>query len=65
MVTNLGRTVITAGLNAIGLQKPSDVILSTLVCPTVIEAVIHSGFRPVLVDVEDNLHVSVRTLKSA
>lgn len=64
MVTNLGRTALTLGLKAIGLGKGSGVILPTVICPTVIRAVLQAGCRPILVDVERNLHLSVRELDS-
>lgn len=64
MATNLGRTALTLGLKAMGLGKGDKVILPTIVCPTVIKAVIKADCSPVLVDVENNLHISVRTLES-
>jgi dTDP-4-amino-4,6-dideoxygalactose transaminase len=64
MVTNLGRTALTLGLKAIGLEKGAGVILPTAICPTVIRAVLQADCRPILVDVERNLHVSVKTLDS-
>jgi dTDP-4-amino-4,6-dideoxygalactose transaminase len=64
MVTNLGRTALTLGLKAIGLEKGAGVILPTVICPTVIKAVLQAECRPILVDVEGNLHVSVRILDS-
>lgn len=64
MVTNLGRTALTLGLKAIGLEKGSGVILPTVICPTVIRAVLQADCRPILVDVERDLHISVRTLDS-
>jgi len=64
MVTNLGRTALTLGLKGIGLGRGSGVILPTVICPTVIRAVLQAGCRPILVDVERNLHVSVRILDS-
>jgi len=64
MVTNLGRTALTLGLKAIGLEKGAGVILPTVICPTVIRAVLQADCRPILVDVERNLHISVRILDS-
>ena len=64
MVTNQGRTALTAGLKAMGLEKGAGVILPTVICPTVIRAVLKANCRPILVDVEQNLHLSVRTLAS-
>ena len=64
MVTNLGRTALTLGLKAIGLGNGAGVILPTVICPTVIRAVLQADCRPILVDVERNLHLSVRILDS-
>jgi len=64
MVTNLGRTALTLGLKAIGLERGAGVILPTVICPTVIRAVLQADCRPILVDVERDLHISVRTLDS-
>jgi dTDP-4-amino-4,6-dideoxygalactose transaminase len=64
MVTNLGRTALTLGLKAIGLEKGAGVILPTVICSTVIKAVLQAECRPILVDVEKNLHVSVGILDS-
>jgi len=64
MVTNLGRTALTIGLKAIGLERGAGVILPGLICPTVIRAVLQAGCRPILVDVERNLHLSVKILSS-
>jgi len=65
IATNLGRTAITIGLRALGLKEGSGVILPTLVCVTAVEAVLAAGLRPILVDVERNLHVSIKTLDAA
>jgi len=62
MVANLGRTALTIGLKALGLKKGSGVILPAIICPTVIRSVLRADCRPILVDVEQNLHISVRTL---
>lgn len=64
MTTNLGRTALTAGLKAMGLERGAGVIVPTVICPTVIRAVLKADCRPILVDVERNLHLSVRTLAS-
>lgn len=62
MATNLGRTALTMGLKALGLSKGSRVILPAIICPTVIRSVLRADCRPILVDVEHNLHLSVRIL---
>jgi len=64
MVTNLGRTALMMGLKAIGLEKGAGVVLPTVICNTVIKAVLEVGCQPILADVEKNLHISVRTLTS-
>jgi dTDP-4-amino-4,6-dideoxygalactose transaminase len=64
MATNLGRTALTTGLKALGLERDAGVILPTVICPTVIRAVLKADCRPILVDVEEDLHLSVRTLTS-
>ena len=64
MLTNLGRTALTIGLKALELEKGSGVILPAIICPTVIRAVVKADCQPILVDVEENLHISVRTLTS-
>ena len=64
MVTNLGRTALKIGLKSIGLQKGAGVVLPTVICSTVIKAVIEAGCQPILADVENNLHISVKTLNS-
>jgi dTDP-4-amino-4,6-dideoxygalactose transaminase len=64
MLTNLGRTALIAGLKAAGLAG-KGVLIPTLVCPTVIHAVLKSGCRPVLADIEKNLHISDKTLEAA
>ena len=64
MATNLGRTALITGLKAMGLERGAGVILPTVICPTVIRAVLKADCRPILVDVERNLHLSVRTLAS-
>jgi len=64
LLTNLGRTSLIAGLKAADLAG-HGVLIPTLVCPTVIRSVLKAGCRPVLADVEDNLHVSAKTLEAA
>ncbi|OQX27652.1 MAG: hypothetical protein BWK80_04265, partial [Desulfobacteraceae bacterium IS3] len=64
LLTNLGRTSLIAGLKAADLAG-HGVLIPTLVCPTVIRSVLKVGCRPVLADVEDNLHVSAKTLEAA
>ncbi len=64
MLTNMGRTALIAGLKAAGLTG-QGVLIPTLVCPTVIRSVLQVGCVPILADVEENLHLSVKTLDAA
>jgi dTDP-4-amino-4,6-dideoxygalactose transaminase len=64
MVTNLGRTALKIGLKAIGLREGAGVVLPTVICNTVIRAVLEVGCQPILADVEKDLHISVKTLNS-
>jgi dTDP-4-amino-4,6-dideoxygalactose transaminase len=64
LVTNLGRTALKVGLKAMGLEKGSRIILPAIICSTVIRSIIEAGYKPILVDVEENLHVSVNRLTS-
>jgi len=64
MLTNMGRTALIAGLKAAGLTG-QGVLIPTLVCPTVIRSVLQAGCVPILADVEENLHLSVKTLDAA
>jgi dTDP-4-amino-4,6-dideoxygalactose transaminase len=49
--TELGRTALRLGLAALGLGRGDGVIVPALVCPTVVNAIIMAGCRPVFSDV--------------
>jgi dTDP-4-amino-4,6-dideoxygalactose transaminase len=63
LMTNLGRTALIIGLKTLDLRKDDRIIVPDIVCPTVIKAILASDCRPILVDVEKNLHLSVRILE--
>jgi perosamine synthetase len=48
-----GRTAIYASLKALGIGEGDEVIVQSLVCPSVIEAILRTGARPALVDIEE------------
>lgn len=57
LVTNLGRTALIVGLKALGLKDNSGVILPTVICKTVLDSVLRAGLRPILVDINTDLHM--------
>ena len=59
---NLGRTALKAGLKALPFPENTEILIPDIVCPTVICTILKAGYRPVLCDVENDLHVSVRTM---
>lgn len=59
---SLGRTALKAGLNALPFAENSRILIPDIVCPTVIYTILKAGYRPLLCDVEDDLHISVRTI---
>ncbi|MEZ4526367.1 MAG: DegT/DnrJ/EryC1/StrS family aminotransferase [Desulfobacterales bacterium] len=58
---NLGRTALKTGLKALPFPGNTEILIPDIVCPTVIYTILKAGYRPVLCDVERDLHVSVRT----
>lgn len=60
--TNLGRSAIRIALSLLANDKKGKILLPTLICSTVIDAVLAEGFEPVLVDVDDAFHVSPQIL---
>lgn len=58
---NLGRTALKAGLKALSFPENTEILIPDIVCPTVIYTILKAGYRPVLCDVENDLHLSVRT----
>jgi dTDP-4-amino-4,6-dideoxygalactose transaminase len=65
LLTNLGRTALFLALKSLNLGHGEGVLVSALVCPTVIKAIIRAGCKPVFADVEHNLHISARTLEES
>lgn len=64
MATENGRSALKLGLRALGLGKGEGVVVPTLVCPTVVKAIVNAGCRPVFADVaEGQLTVSANTLE--
>ncbi len=59
---NLGRTALKAGLKALPFSEKTEILIPDIVCPTVIYTMLKAGYRPVLCDVENDLHVSVPTM---
>lgn len=47
-----GRTAIFLALQALGIDRGHEVVIPSFICPVVVDAVIASGARPVLVDNE-------------
>jgi dTDP-4-amino-4,6-dideoxygalactose transaminase len=60
--TNLGRSAMRIALSLLADDKKGKILLPTLICSTVIDAVLAEGFEPVLVDVDDSFHVSPQIL---
>ena len=61
--TNLGRSAIRLAVNELNPTRSGKIILPSLICPTVVNALLAEGHVPFLVDVDDNLHVSRETLE--
>lgn len=57
-----GGAAILLALNALNIGINDEVIFPTYVCRSVIEAVLTSGAKPVLCDVDENWVVSYRTI---
>lgn len=62
LTTNLGRTALILGLRALGIPKESGVLLPSIVCATVIQAILRSGHTPIIVDTADDLHIAPETI---
>lgn len=63
VLTDLGRTAIRRALAALGLAPGARVVLPALVCPSVIEAVLTAGCRPLFVDVGQDMHLNPALLE--
>lgn len=63
-VTNSGTSALHLALLALGLGKGDSVLLPSLVCYAVLDAVNHTGAKPLFVDVDpDSYNISVRDVK--
>jgi len=62
---NRGRAAIRLALQAMGLGHTDEVILPSYICPTVLEAVVGAGARPVFADVGADLHVTPETVRAS
>lgn len=59
-----GRDAIIVALRALDIQSADEVVLPSYICISVLNAVIQAGGRPVFADVDESLHVTVRTVES-
>lgn len=59
-----GRDAIIVALRALRIQSPDEVVLPSYICNSVLNAVIQAGACPVFADVDESLHVTVRTVES-
>ncbi len=64
LATNLGRTAIFLALKSLGIKEGQKVALPSIICPTVINMFIVAGIRPVILDVEDDLHMTSRQIQN-
>lgn len=55
---NRGRTAIEVALRALDIGTDDEVILPSYVCPSVLDAVLSTGARPVFADVGDTLNIT-------
>jgi dTDP-4-amino-4,6-dideoxygalactose transaminase len=59
-----GRDAIVVALRALDIQSTDEVVLPSYICSSVLDAVIQAGGLPVFADVDESLHVTVRTVES-
>lgn len=62
-LTNSGSSAIYLSLKILNTKK-TEVILPSYVCKDVIEAVIFSGFKPILCDIDESWNVSYNSIKN-
>jgi dTDP-4-amino-4,6-dideoxygalactose transaminase len=60
-----GRMAIELGLRGLAVGPGDDVVLPSFVCTSVLQAVLHTGARPVFADVGCNLNVTLETVLDA
>ncbi len=58
LLTNLGRSALTLGLTALDIPPGSGILIPAILCPTVVHAILRAGHRPIIVDVNEDLHIS-------
>ena len=64
LVTNLGRTALWLGLQALGFGQGEKIVVPSLVCPTVVLALLGAGCRPVFCDVDPGrVTVNLKNIK--
>lgn len=62
---NRARSAIEVALRAMGVGSGSDVVLPAYVCGAVLEPILNVDARPVYAEVDENLHVTARTIERA
>jgi len=58
-----GRDAIIVALRSLGIQPTDEVVLPSYICRSVMDAVTQAGGLPVFADVDESLHVTVRTVE--
>ena len=61
--TSSGTTAIHLSLLALGIEEGDEVILPSYVCQAVLNAVNYTKAKPILADINDNYHISLKTIK--
>jgi dTDP-4-amino-4,6-dideoxygalactose transaminase len=59
-----GRDALWLALRALEVQADDEIVLPSYICPSVLEAVLVSGARPVFADVDESLHVTVKSIEA-
>lgn len=62
VLTNLGRSALTLGLAALDLPPGSGILVPAILCPTVVHAILRAGHRPIIVDTNEDLHISPESI---
>ena len=63
--TDSGRSAILLAIKSLGLSKDDEVIISSFNCPAVIDPIITSGVRPVLIDCNASGGINIDSLTKA